>query len=79
MNGRSGGRGGKLERFPFTPRQVAGFILLALAVVFILQNRRKTLIRFIIPDATAPLWLALLISVVVGIVAGALLVTRRRR
>ncbi len=65
--------------FPFTPRQVVGLLILALAVVFILQNRRQTLVRFVVPEATAPLWLALLISAVLGFVVGALLVARRHR
>ncbi len=65
--------------FPFTPRQVVGLVILILAVVFILQNRRQTLVRFVVPEATAPLWLALLISAVLGFVVGALLVARRHR
>lgn len=67
------------SRIPFTPRQVAGLVLLILAVVFILQNRRRTVIRFIVPEATAPVWLALLISALLGFLVGALLVSRRHR
>ena len=67
------------RRLPFTPRQVVGLVILILAVVFILQNRRQTMVRFIVPEATAPLWLALLISAVLGFVVGALLVARRHR
>ena len=67
------------SRFPFTPRQVVGLVILILAVVFILQNRRRTVVRFIVPEATAPLWLALLISAVLGFVVGALLLARRHR
>ena len=72
-------RPGQGSRFPFTPRQVVGLVILILAVVFILQNRRQTVVRFIVPEATAPLWLALLISAVLGFVVGALLVARRHR
>lgn len=64
-------------RYPFSPRQTVGFVLLVLAVIFILENRRSTTIRFLIPNVTAPLWVALLGSVVVGIVAGALLARDR--
>ncbi len=70
---------GEGSRFPLTPRQVVGLVILILAVVFILQNRRQTVVRFIVPEATAPLWLALLISAVLGFVVGALLVARRHR
>ena len=70
---------GQGRRLPFTPRQVVGLVILVLAVVFILQNRRQTVVRFLVPEATAPLWLALLISAVLGFVVGALLVARRHR
>ena len=68
------GRGGG---FLLGPRQVAGLVLLGLAVAFILQNRRRTIVTFIVPEPTAPLWLALLISGVLGFIIGALLVARR--
>ena len=58
---------------PFSGRQVAGAALLLSAVIFVLQNRTSTTIRFLIPEVTAPLWVALLISVLLGIVAGGLL------
>ena len=77
MSARDGDR--HTSRFPFTPRQVAGGVLLILAVVFILQNRRRTVITFIVPEATAPLWLALLLSALLGFLVGALLISRRHR
>ncbi len=61
------------RRFPFSARQTAALVLLVLAVIFILENRRSTTIRFLVPEVTAPLWLALLVSVVIGVVAGALM------
>lgn len=42
-------------------------------------HRRRTVIRFIVPEATAPVWLALLISALLGFLVGALLVSRRHR
>ncbi len=60
--------------FPFTRRQTIGILLLVLAVVFVLENRRSTTIRFLIPQVTAPLWVALFASLMVGVVAGGLLV-----
>jgi hypothetical protein len=64
--------------FPFTPRQTAGLVLVVLAVIFVLENRRSTTIRFLIPEVTAPLWVALFASLVVGLVAGGLLVHGRQ-
>ena len=67
------------RRYPFSPRQTVGLVLLVLAVIFILENRRSTTIRFLIPNVTAPLWVALLGSVLVGVVAGALLARDRNQ
>ncbi len=64
------------SRMPFSGRQVAGVALLLVAVVFVLQNRRSTTIRFLIPEVTAPLWVALLASVLLGVLAGGLLARR---
>jgi uncharacterized integral membrane protein len=75
----SGDGGRHASRFPFTPRQVAGLVILVLAVVFILQNRHRTVIRFIVPEATAPLWLALSVSAFLGFLVGGLLISRRHR
>ena len=66
------------RRFTVKPRQVAGLILVVLAVVFAAENTRKTRIRFVIPEFTSPLWLALLVPLVLGFAAGALFVHRRR-
>ncbi len=64
-------------RFPFSPRQIAGLLLLLLAAVFIVENRRSTTVRFLIPEVTAPLWLALFVAMMLGVVAGALLARNR--
>lgn len=64
-------------RYPFTPRQTAGIVLLVLGIVFILENRRSTKVRFLLPEITAPLWVALVTSLLVGVVVGGLL-TRHR-
>jgi uncharacterized integral membrane protein len=63
---------------PFSARQLAGVGLLVVAVIFILQNRRSTTIRFLIPEVTAPLWVALLVSVLLGVLAGGLLARKSR-
>ncbi|MDQ6614009.1 MAG: LapA family protein [Actinomycetota bacterium] len=67
------------RRFPFTKRQVAGLVLIVLAVIFILENRASTTIRFLLPQISAPLWVALLMSALAGVLAGALLTSRRDR
>jgi len=58
-------------------RFVTGAILVVLLIVFTFENRSRTDIRFILPVVTAPLWVALLGSALLGAVAGALL-TRHR-
>lgn len=65
--------------YPFSARQTVGIVLLVLAVIFILENRRSTTIRFLIPEVTAPLWVALLGSVLVGVIAGGLIARGRDR
>ena len=42
-------------------------------VVFVFENTQRTRIRFLIPRVTAPLWVALFASTLVGVVAGLLL------
>ncbi len=64
-------------RSPFGFRQVAALVLLVLMLVFILQNRRSTTIRFLVPETTSPLWVALLLSALLGMVVGGLLAWRR--
>lgn len=59
-------------------RAIAAIILGVLALIFIFENNHKTSIRFIIPKVNAPLWLALLITAVLGAVAGALWQRRRK-
>ena len=56
-----------------SPHLVAGAVLVGLLVVFVFENRAQTKIRFILPEVTAPLWVALLGAALVGAVTGALL------
>ncbi len=63
--------------FPLSARQVIGLLLRLLAAIFVLENRRSTTVRFLIPEVTAPLWVALLVSMLVGVIAGALMARRR--
>jgi len=66
------------RRFSLTAKQLAGVVLVAVSVVFAVENTRRTKIRFIVPDLTVPLWLALIVPLVLGFAAGALFVHRRR-
>jgi len=66
------------RRFSLTAKQLAGVVLVAVSVVFAVENTRRTKIRFIVPDVTVPLWLALIVPLVLGFAAGALFVHRRR-
>jgi uncharacterized integral membrane protein len=54
-------------------------VLLALAVVFILENRQLTEIRLLIPVVLMPLWAALTGTLLIGLVVGVLLDRQRRR
>jgi lipopolysaccharide assembly protein A len=58
-------------------RLVAGLILIVLLVIFGVENTRSVKMRLIIPEIRAPLFLALLIAAVVGVLIG--LVIRRKR
>jgi uncharacterized integral membrane protein len=53
-------------------------VIIVLALVFVLQNRREASIYLFNVSITAPLWMTLLITLVVGVVVG-LLAHRRRR
>ncbi|MGF1425587.1 DUF1049 domain-containing protein [Kitasatospora sp. LaBMicrA B282] len=54
-------------------------VLVALAVVFIAENRGSVRIRVIVPLVTMPLWAALLGVWLVGVVTGLFVSYRRRR
>lgn len=69
------GSGRKLN---ITPREIAGGVLVILAIIFIVENGRKTKIRFVGPEVRTYLWLALLVAAALGFVGG-LLVARHRR
>src|SRR3954470_4103732 len=58
-------------------RTVAAVILAAIALIFVLENTRDVKIRFIIPEVKSPLAVALIVSLLLGVVAGWLLARRR--
>jgi uncharacterized integral membrane protein len=55
------------------PRLVVGLVLAMLIIVFIAENNRRTKMRFLLPEVTAPLWTALFVAALLGGVAGALI------
>ena len=56
-----------------SPRLVVGLVLGLLILVFIAENSRRTKMRFLLPEVTAPLWTALFIAALLGGIAGALI------
>jgi uncharacterized integral membrane protein len=69
----AGSEPGRSSGLTVTPRAVGAVVLLILLVIFIVENGARTRIRFIIPVVHAPLWIALLAGVAVGVIAGYLL------
>lgn len=59
--------------------QIGAVIALVVGLVFVFENTRKVPIRFLVPEVTAPLWLALLITFLLGGVGGYLVSRHYRR
>jgi uncharacterized integral membrane protein len=55
------------------PRLVVGLVLGLLILVFVAENNRRTKMRFLLPEVTAPLWTALFVAALLGGIAGALI------
>ncbi|MFE7136032.1 lipopolysaccharide assembly protein LapA domain-containing protein [Streptomyces sp. NPDC057638] len=70
-------RGGRVREW-FTPARTVGLVLAALAVVLIVENTREIEIRLIVPVVTMPLYLALLLMFLLGVVCGGLYFRRSR-
>lgn len=60
-------------------RQILLAVLTAVGLVFVFENRVLTSIRLLVPIITMPLWLALLICLVLGLVIGLGVSWRRPR
>jgi uncharacterized integral membrane protein len=58
---------------------VVALILVVLGIVFVVENTRRTKIRFIGPEVRVQVWVALVISLVVGAIIGWLFERRRHR
>jgi uncharacterized integral membrane protein len=60
-------------------RRIIGFAVIALiSLTFIFENTAPTSVRLLVPVITMPLWSALLIAWVLGLLATAFTVRRRR-
>ena len=60
------------------PRAIGAIALAVLVVVFIVENTKRTKIRFIGPQVTAPLWVALIAATLVGAAVVGLIARRHR-
>ena len=60
-------------------RLVFLLVLVALFVVFVSQNDRKTRVDFLFEHVTARLWIVLIVPAVVGVLAGVALARPRRK
>ena len=54
-------------------------MLLVLAVVFVFENTEETEIRFVLPKVQTPLWVALAVTMAIGMVVGFLFARSRDR
>lgn len=61
------------------PAPIGAAIALILGLIFVFENTRKVPIRFLVPEVRSPLWLALLLTFVLGALAGYLLARLRSR
>lgn len=62
------------------PRGIVAIVVGILVIIFIAENTKRVKIRFIAgPEASTPVWLALVISAVFGALAGYLIQFLRRR
>ncbi|MBE1606051.1 hypothetical protein [Actinopolymorpha pittospori] len=57
-----------------------GFLIITvIALIFIFQNTTETSIQLLVPVVTMPLWGALLIAWILGLLASLLTIRRRER
>jgi uncharacterized integral membrane protein len=59
--------------------QIGAALLLVVGLVFVFENTRTVPIRFLVPEVESPLWLALLITFLLGVIVGYLLSRHRSR
>lgn len=59
------------QKFRWSPRAIAAVVGLVLAIAFILSNRQTGKISFLWIHVTMPVWVALLVATLLGLIAGA--------
>lgn len=59
--------------------QIGAGIAVIVGLVFVFENTKQVPIRFLFPVVTAPLWLALLITFLLGGAAGYFMARQRNR
>jgi uncharacterized integral membrane protein len=62
-----------------TSKRIAILVIVVAALWFIFVNTQRVSIYLWVPKITAPLWLVLVLTFAVGLVAGLLLQRRNRR
>ncbi|MCX2184709.1 LapA family protein [Streptomyces sp. SKN60] len=62
-----------------TPGRIAIGVVAILLLVFIFENTREVRIRLLIPEVTMPLYVALLVTALLGAVCGYYAAARRRK
>jgi uncharacterized integral membrane protein len=63
----------------YRARWVLPALLAALVIIFILENRDLVTIRLLVPVVIMPQWAALTITLLIGLIIGALTFRRRGR
>ena len=71
--------GSERSGFSPTPKQIAAAVLAVLLLVFVLQNTDSAQVNVLVFDVEAPLWLVLAVTIVVSVLIGILIGTRRAK
>jgi uncharacterized integral membrane protein len=69
----------KVAGVSVTSKRIAILVIVVAALWFIFVNTQRVSIYLWVPKITAPLWLVLVLTFAVGLVAGLLLQRRNRR
>jgi uncharacterized integral membrane protein len=79
--GAGDGAAGWDKKHTVSPRLIGFLVIAVLTAVFVVQNSDQTRVRFLVVDATARVWAAMLIAIGLGVVLDRLFLAwwRRRR
>jgi uncharacterized integral membrane protein len=66
------------SRAVLTPRRIGALVLAALALLLVLQNRDPVSLQVFALELTAPLWVAFMATLAVGVLVGWLASGRRK-